>query len=254
MTNNPTKRLNQEEEKALENILEDETSGFFFLDDEDNKPKKKKPRIIQWFLSLPYRIRELCYSLKYFMQRFFRPYHLSDIDLWNFDGTMAKWIYPRFKKFIVQKRHGYPGAFSEYHENEWKNKEAYDNAIKNGEILGGGPEAWEKILQEMIFAFEWKLHYQDKFQVDEFCKKWNVKNPHEKCIENKSIHYEYKCLEPNLAFSMSDEMDLDVKEPEKYQYKRRVVQYYNTKLEREMEERATKGFELFGKYFLSLWD
>jgi hypothetical protein len=53
---------------------------------------------------------------------------------------------------------------------------------------------------------------------------------------------------------MSDEMDLDIKEPEKYQYKRRVVQYYNTKLEREMEDRVAKGFELFGKYFLSLWD
>jgi len=109
----------------------------------------------------------------------------------------------------------------------------------------------------MIFAFEWKLdydNYRDKGQIDKFCKKWNMKNPYDKKVENKSIHYEYKCLEPGLASCMSDEMDIDEKEPEKYKYLRRVVRYYNSKYDREIGERAMKGFELFGKYFSNLWD
>ena len=109
----------------------------------------------------------------------------------------------------------------------------------------------------MIFAFEWKLdyeNYKDEEQRDKFCKKWNMKNPYEKNIENKSIHYEYKCLERGLAFCTSDETDLDVKEPEKYIYLRREVRYYNSKSDIEIYERAMKGFELFGKFFPNLWD
>jgi hypothetical protein len=53
---------------------------------------------------------------------------------------------------------------------------------------------------------------------------------------------------------MSDEMDIDEKEPEKYKYLRRVVRYYNSKYDIEIGKRAMKGFELFGKYFSNLWD
>ena len=248
-----TKRLSQEEEKELENTLEEETSYHYFaeLDDE------KENCFHEFFSTLFYRIKDRCYSIKYKVQRIFRPYHISDLDLWNFDNTMAKWIYPRLKLFISQERHGYPGDFSEYNENEWHSKEEYDEAIKTGKRLGGGPEAWEKVLQEMVFAFEWKLNYEnykDEKQRDEFCKKWNIKNPYEKNIENKSIHYEYKCLERGLASCISDETDLDVKEPEKYIYLRRVVRYHNIKSDVEIDERAMKGFELFGRYFSNLWD
>jgi len=253
MINTITKRLSQDEEKEMENTLEEETSYHYFdgLDDDE----EKENCFYEFFSTLFYRIKDLCYSIKYKAQRIFRPYHVSDLDLWNFDNTMAKWIYPRLKLYISKERHGYPGVFSEYNENEWHSKEEYDEAIKTGKRLGGGPEAWEKILQEMIFAFEWKLDYENyKEQRDKFCKKWNIKNPYEKKIENKSIHYEYKCLEPGLASCTSDEADLDVKEPEKYKYLRRAVRYYNSKSDIEMGERAMKGFELFGKYFSDLWD
>jgi hypothetical protein len=257
MTDKTAKRLNREEEKELENTLEEETSYHYFAGIDDDDEEEKENCFHEFFSTLFYRIKDLCYSIKYKAQRIFRFYHVSDLDLWNFDNTMAKWIYPRLKLFIGKERQGYPGDFSEYNENEWHSKEEYDDAIKNGKHLGGGPEAWEKILQEMVFAFEWKLNYQnykDEEQRDKFCKKWNIKNPYEKNIENKSIHYEYKCLERGLASCISDEMDIDVKEPEKYIYLRRVVRYYNSKYAIEIGERAMKGLELFGKYFSNLWD
>jgi hypothetical protein len=251
------KHLSREEEKALENILEEETPFFLFSDDEDNELNDKK-HSYGLFHFIPWRIRGIYYSTKYMIQRIFRPNHLSDMESWNLNLTMAKWIYPRLKFFIKKKRNGYPGIFSEYNKNEWKDKDQYDKAIKEGKHLGGGAEAWEEILQEIIFAFEWIIYYENyrnEKQRDKFCKKWNIKNPHEKRIENKKVDYVYKSLEPGFAGCISDDPELDKKEPEKYRFLRRNVHYYNVKYDTEViSKRAQKGFELFGKYFSNLWD
>jgi hypothetical protein len=252
------KRLSKEQEKALENVLEEETPGFLFFDDNEDDELNDKKQPYGLFHSIPWRIRDMYYSIKYMTQRIFRPNHLSDIEWWNLDLTMAKWIYPRLKTFIKKERHGYPGIFSEYNKNEWKSKEQYEKAIKTGELLGGGPEAWDKILQEMIFAFEWEIYYKNsnnEKQRDKFCKQWGIKNPHEKRIENKYIDYIYKSLEPGFAGCASDDPELDKKEPEKYLFLRRCVRYYDAKYDIEIiSPRAQKGFELFGKHFSNLWD
>jgi hypothetical protein len=128
-------------------------------------------------------------------------------------------------------------------------------AIADGTHLGGGSEAWEEALNEIIFAFEWMLHfdeYKNRIQKDNFCKKWNIKNPYEKNLENKTIHYVYDMQDGGSC--ISDESDLDEKEPEKYRFTRRTVGYHNVNTVIEMQERARKGFELFGKYFMNFWD
>jgi hypothetical protein len=54
---------------------------------------------------------------------------------------------------------------------------------------------------------------------------------------------------------MSDENDLDIKEPDKYRFIRRRVYYHNAQYEHEeISARAQAGFESFGKYFQNLWD
>lgn len=247
MDNYTKKRFTKEEEIELQNVLEEEVSFFEF--------DYKKRRFYQKFFSvLRWRTRNLYDGVKYNVQRLFRPHHLSDIDLWNLHSTMAKWIYPRLKRFINMKRMGYPGIFSEYSDNEWANQESYDKAIADGTHLGGGNEAWEQTLNEIIFAFEWMLYfdeYKTESQCDDFCKKWNIKNPYAKTLENKSIDYVYE-MSDGTCFS--HEPDLDGKEPEKYRFARRTVSYHNVKTVFELQERARKGFELFGKHFMSFWD
>jgi len=115
MTDKTIKRLSKEEEKELENTLEEETSYHYFADLDDDE---KENCFHKFFSTLFYRIRDLCYSIKYKAQRIFRLYYVSDLDLWNFDYTIAKWIYPRLKLFIGKERHGYPGVFSEYNEGK----------------------------------------------------------------------------------------------------------------------------------------
>jgi transposase-like protein len=62
-------------------------------------------------------------------------------------------------------------------------------------------------------------------------------------------------LESSYAGCTSDDPELEKKEPEKYLFLRRYVHYYDVKYDTEIiAQRAQKGFELFGKYFLNLWD
>ena len=58
-----------------------------------------------------------------------RKYGFDDTETWALDFTIAKFIVPRLKKF---------------------------KEIKNGFPLGMSLEAWDKILDKMILAFELK--------------------------------------------------------------------------------------------------
>lgn len=91
------------------------------------------------------KIIDFFYKIKWFFQRIFRPCHVSDIDLWNLDITLAEVIYPKLKMFrhrILSKgTHGYPLAFSS----------------NDGGEVGGEFEGWVASIDEMLFAFEFIL-------------------------------------------------------------------------------------------------
>jgi len=102
--------------------------------------------------------------------------------------------------------------------------------------LGGGSEACEQTLNEIIFAFEWMLHfdeYKDRTQQGNFCEKWNIKNPYEKKLENKTIHYVYEMQDGCTC--IAHEPDLDEKEPKKYRFTRRTVGYHNVRFVLEIK-------------------
>jgi hypothetical protein len=71
-----------------------------------------------------------------FFQRLFRKSHASDGDLWNMDAHLARIILPKLSAFRAQNLQGYPEE-------------------------SGSMEAWLAILDEMIYAMQWKiLEYQ----------------------------------------------------------------------------------------------
>jgi len=250
--------------------LSEKYDSIFDIDD-DNEPHLFETI----FYRIKYRIENFFYGIKYSFQKLFRPYHASDLELWNLDGLMAKMLYPKILAYKKMNRHGYPGDFSEYHKNEWKSKDEYDNAVKEGKIKGGGPEAWEKVLDEIIFAFEWHLHCKDSIGTDKraikFFEKYGYKNPYAETEENKSVSYIYHMSEkyineqneksPDLKEygglapeCLSDECDLHIKEPDKYSFVRERIYYMDTRYIVEIEKRALEGFRLFGEYFSSFWD
>lgn len=178
-----------------------------------------------WFYRLPSRIKDVGYDVKYFFQKIFRKNHTSDRELWNLYGVIIKHMYPKLLAFKKLNRAGYPIGFSEFDDSMgYTNKEEYDKAIADGDMFGGGMEAWNKILDEIIFACEYTLHdeYDKKYKF--FYEKWNLEDPHEVKEENRS----------DSLFGGDF--------------------YYNVKLDMEYSKRAQNGFKLLGEYMLSLWD
>jgi hypothetical protein len=250
--------------------LPQKSDSFFDIDDE------KEPSLFEKiFYRITYCVKNFFCGIKYGFQKLIRPSHVSDWDLWDLDALMAKMLYPKILAFKKMKRHGYPSAFSEYSENRWKSKDEYEKAVKEGKIKSGGPEAWEKVLDEIIFAFEWHLYCKDSRGTDkkgiEFFEKYGYKNPYAKTEENKSVSYVYRMSEkyineqieksPDLkefggldSECLSDECDLHIKEPENYSFIRERIHYSDTRYIMEIGKRALEGFRLFGEYFINFWD
>jgi hypothetical protein len=223
--------------------------------------EKLKEELDDWALDympcpiyrIPRRIREFIYSIKYAFQKMTRNHHTSDMELWNLHSHLAKIIYPKFKAFKEMKKHGYPGDFVEYYEHDWKSKEEYDKALQEGKIKGDGSEKWEEVQNEILFAFEYFLHDEDEKSIKNFYKRWRLKNPREEIEENLSISYWYDL--PDGGGMMTGEPLSEEEMKEKgYIFRKQDSIYYNVQLEHEYSKRAQKGFELFGKYFMNLWD
>jgi hypothetical protein len=172
---------------------------------------------------------------------------------------------------------GYPGYFSEYNSNEMS-KDKYDELVKNGhrdpEVAAGlktGPEKWEDVLHEIEFALDWKINCDfaaGKREAD-FYRRWGYKNPTAKLESNKMISYTYRMSDEyresledktTKAFGglssevLSDEPELDTKEPTKYDSKKARVHYLDTKYIAMIGERAERGAKLLGEFYFCLWD
>jgi len=178
---------------------------------------------------IPIRIHDFYwYGVVSFFQKVFRKSHTSDKEIWNLSHYLAPIIYRKLQAFYDTERVGYPAAFSDYSEYEWKSKEEYEEKRKSEEIVGGGEDKWNEYLKEMLFAFEF-FSLDDTFskKQQKFFDKWGLVNPYRKTEDNKRIS--------NL-------------------FGTEVILYHDLELEIEYYKRAQRGFELFGKYFMNLWD
>lgn len=226
---------------------------------------KLKEKISDWALEyvpgpiyrIPSRIVGFFRAIKWSFQKLVRLSHASDCDLWNLSDHLVDIILPKLKAFKEMPRLGFPGIFSDFdkeHAGPWANKEEYDKDVANGDIVGGGEEAWEKVIDEMIFAFEYikadnHTKYYKKF-VEKYGCDWFEKKP-----ENRIVKLWYTNPETGCAMMIGE----DGKKPDapwilnENSFFSKPF-YYNSSLHMEASSRAQKGFELFGKHFMGLWD
>lgn len=229
---------------------------------------KAKEKLGDWALDyvpgpiyrIPTRIMDAYRETKWFLQRVFRSHHASDCDLWNLNNHLVEIILPKLKAFKEMPRVSYPADFCEYddeHPGPWANREEYDKEIEAGTLVGGGPEAWEATLDEMIFAFEYFLADEDEKHYKKFVEKYGY-DWHEKKPENKVIHRWYKNPETGSSMMIGqddDEPDVPwVKEEGGLAKLFNRPFYYDSKLHMEAAQRAQNGFKLFGKHIMALWD
>ncbi len=199
-----------------------------------------------------HRLPDFFRNIKWGFQRLYRKHGCGDIDLWGLDTHLAKIILPKLIAFRSQDLHGHPMDFSDWEEGGLGiTKEEYDEAAKRGEFVGGGHEAWLKTIDEMIFAFEYLL-YADGFDKKQkkFYEKYGYKDPYRETDDNLTWGYTYKTKDGNHC--SSNESNLEEKEG--YTLIGKYKSYHDMNTLREVGIRAKKGFELFGKYFMNLWD
>jgi hypothetical protein len=212
-----------------------------------------------WIYRIPYRIADFFRGVKYLFQKIFRPYHASDLDMWNLDSHLSKIILPKLKAFKKFNKASYPSDFSEWDDETGcmgMTKEEYDAKIASGEMIGGGPDKWIEILDEMIFAFEYHLEADHGIgESPKFYKKWGLKDPWEKIEENMEWHWDFK-KENGRHMSCGPTTLEEIKrlESEGWIVVGKQKSYFNSEMQKEHIKRARKGMEYFGRFFHSLWD
>lgn len=233
-----------------------------YLHEDDTKLEKFLTKI--HFYTIKSKIHNVYwYGIRQTFFKIFRKNHFSDVELWNPYMYIAKKTLPLLIAFRKSERHGYPNAFSEFDENTMT-IEQYNN-LKNlpdydpQKIYGGGPEAWDKMLDEMIFALEFALYESsgNRKKEDAFYKKYYGKLPYEEIEENKVTTRYYKKLDeknPHAGTIMDFNNDEKYKDATKYKLLGEDVFYHNSKLVIEAGKRAERGMTLFGSLFYGLWD
>ena len=138
-------------------------------------------------------------------------------DTWSMDHTLAHIILPMLKQLKATK-HGAP--FVEMpdrpeHLQCYREPEDYDTDKFHF-------EAWDWVLDEMIFAFDSKVNdgWEDQFETGESDLQW-------------------KKLEDGMSEMVRGPNDTKV---------------YDWEGRKKYQERISNGFRLFGKYYESLWD
>jgi len=200
-----------------------------------------------------HRIPDFMREIKWSFQRLYRKHGCGDVDLWGLDTHLGKIILPKLIAFRSQDLHGHPIDFSDWSEEDGigMTKEEYDEAKARGDFVGGGHEKWLKTIDEMIFAFEYLL-YADGFdkKQKEFYEKYGYKDPYRKTDDNLTWGYSYT-TEKGYRCSSSDP---NLEEEKGYTMIGKYKSYHDMDLLREVALRTRKGFELFGKYYMNLWD
>lgn len=244
--------------KQEENEVKEINDMFNLTEDKKDGMLYKMKRI---FYRICYYLRnDLFYDIKYLLQKLFRKHHSSDCDLYNLCYHLSNIILPKLIAFKEMNRIGYPFYFSEYSKDFMGgiSKKEYNAMKKKDQIGGGEEEAWERVIDEMIFALEYnKLSEINKKELAKFFKKWNLINPYRETEDNLKWTYTYKTDNGIMICNEEDYNKIEIGEKEisnDYKLVGKSRSYIDNDLLTQYRDRAEEGMRLFGKFFWNLWD
>jgi len=147
---------------------------------------------------------------------------IDKYDTWNMDSTLAYIVLPMLKQ-LKATMHGSPGDLIEFQQTSNSIQCSFD-FYEEGDNLAWekGYEHWNKILDKMIWSFE-QIHtdWEDQFHSSEHDIYFEDVEGTEHSIVNRGPNHTHK---------------------------------FNSEGYFLFRDRMQEGFELFGKYYQSLWD
>jgi len=160
---------------------------------------------------------------------------IHDYDTWSMDYTLGLIALPMLKQLKATK-HGAPFVDMPDrpdHLQCYKEPEDYDTDKFHF-------QAWDWVLDEMIFAFETKAGELEEWET-QFHESSEVPN------------FETVGVGPVQLRLFPDE-DGNTEDYEYYEMKRNGTSKIDWDGRKKYQERISNGFRLFGKYYESLWD
>lgn len=147
--------------------------------------------------------------------------HIDNFDTWSMDHTLALIVLPMLKQLKSTKQ-GAPYVYPEDVPSELRpSKEEVLAYTESGDTDSKFFERWDWVIDQMIFAFESKhTDWEEQFRSGEIDMQWiEIGNDWSQMVKG-----------PNDTYKVDWEG------------------------KKEYQERITKGFTLFGKYYENLWD
>lgn len=156
---------------------------------------------------------------------------IDPYDTWNMDDTLARIIVPMLKQ-LKDTKHGAPNVdHNDVPEELRPTQQEIDAYNLNGATDDKFFERWDYVMDEMIWAFETHTSdWEEQFYSGEIDRiTVPVDSDMKECDSDSAKYYEWR-KGPNDTF----EIDWDGR--------------------KAYADRMQKGFELFGRYYTSLWD
>ena len=159
---------------------------------------------------------------------------IEKFDTWSFDHTLAHIILPGLLQLKAEK-HGVPSeVVNDVGGEDWNQQDSFDFYKEtHNEAWDIAAKRWDEILDKMIWSFE-------QLVKDDYSSQYHHGKGEYDWVETDRLYPNPVTGKMEATFQMVD------KNPDEHWYDHVGHQLH--------EERMQEGFELFGKYYRSLWD
>ena len=140
-------------------------------------------------------------------------------ESFDFHSHCAKWSLPRLKQ-MRNNLNGYPISFMEEADDLNTTNQLYFDFIKDVSVVKTGSQRWEEVLDKIIWSMENHDNEPDPIYPENY--------DHRQLVVSADEH--------SIGYKPADERRIDWTPCE------------------EHNKRVQEGFDLFGRYFLTLWD
>lgn len=150
---------------------------------------------------------------------------IDDFDVWNLDESLSYIIHPALKQLKI-KKHGIPMVSSFNYDCSHYAQECFDfykDKDEEGIVFKSAEKEWEDILDKMIWSFE---------QI------------------NKDWESQYTIVQPEIDFTKYPEDEGKLYIPLRWKIEGKIDYDGIASHSKKIQE----GLDLFGKWYLNLWD